>query len=638
MRHTWLRNSSITFLGMKKRGASPTLNAVEIHLDESNWTVTDMNVHIHFCSIPDFRLRINAAARNNLSDTTNLNVSLSDTILGHITIHRGYNIRVERCNMSGTLRPAALHAFGSDLTIEGSRFHGNDLSPEEFLILAMDSKSVTIKNSYFHDNDFKNCLISIENMTTVNLHSTILERNTAEDTPYRVAFSVISVKELNIADCSFKANTLPGGFITILDSCDSVSVTHSEFASNILSPSPVFTRDTSSDVKNNENHNLNNPIGDIYSSLIATAYPNKKVIIASNDIFNNSVDNTLHITETDTVQLIDNIFHKNVATRSLFVGGNNAYTNLTSNVFHKNTMLERGSVLDIISCKEVFLSHCNYSQNTCQWGIINMAKTTLLKIETTDFTSNSISEYGCITLSSYVQSYITECNFTENIGALGTILVASTHSSVHMTMCKISNNTISFQPGGFSVRMLFYIFRSSLTLDTSIVERNQYNQVLTLIYSEYATIDLYKSIIGRNVGFRMLQLFHTHITISGSYFYSNSAGVGGIMQMSNSTATITGSGFKWNQAWIGGVFHLGQDSIITLQYCEFSKNRALDGGVFYSTESDIKIADTELQDNKDMIQILAAIFCPLVTCSNVPAISIHSILINLQYNFQNLND
>ncbi len=39
-----------------------------------------------------------------------------------------------------------------------------------------------------------------------------------------------------------------------------------------------------------------------------------------------------------------------------------------------------------------------------------------------------------------------------------------------------------------------------------------------------------------------------------------------------------------------------------------------------------------------VIQILAAIFCPLVTCSNVPAISFHNILINLQYNFQNLND
>ncbi len=38
------------------------------------------------------------------------------------------------------------------------------------------------------------------------------------------------------------------------------------------------------------------------------------------------------------------------------------------------------------------------------------------------------------------------------------------------------------------------------------------------------------------------------------------------------------------------------------------------------------------------IQILAAIFCPSVTCSNVPAIWFHNILINLQYNFQNLND
>ena len=38
------------------------------------------------------------------------------------------------------------------------------------------------------------------------------------------------------------------------------------------------------------------------------------------------------------------------------------------------------------------------------------------------------------------------------------------------------------------------------------------------------------------------------------------------------------------------------------------------------------------------IQIFAAIFCPSVTCSNVPAISFHNILINLQYNFQNLND
>ncbi len=38
-----------------------------------------------------------------------------------------------------------------------------------------------------------------------------------------------------------------------------------------------------------------------------------------------------------------------------------------------------------------------------------------------------------------------------------------------------------------------------------------------------------------------------------------------------------------------------------------------------------------------VIQILAAIFCPLVTCDNVPAISFHSILINLQYNFQTLN-
>ncbi len=38
-----------------------------------------------------------------------------------------------------------------------------------------------------------------------------------------------------------------------------------------------------------------------------------------------------------------------------------------------------------------------------------------------------------------------------------------------------------------------------------------------------------------------------------------------------------------------------------------------------------------------LIQILAAIFCPLVTCSNVPAISFHSILINLQDNFQTLN-
>ncbi len=33
-----------------------------------------------------------------------------------------------------------------------------------------------------------------------------------------------------------------------------------------------------------------------------------------------------------------------------------------------------------------------------------------------------------------------------------------------------------------------------------------------------------------------------------------------------------------------------------------------------------------------LIQILAAIFCPLVTCNNVPAISFHNILINLQYN------
>ncbi len=37
-----------------------------------------------------------------------------------------------------------------------------------------------------------------------------------------------------------------------------------------------------------------------------------------------------------------------------------------------------------------------------------------------------------------------------------------------------------------------------------------------------------------------------------------------------------------------------------------------------------------------VIQIFAAILCPFVTCSNVPAISFHSILINLQYNFQNL--
>ncbi len=41
---------------------------------------------------------------------------------------------------------------------------------------------------------------------------------------------------------------------------------------------------------------------------------------------------------------------------------------------------------------------------------------------------------------------------------------------------------------------------------------------------------------------------------------------------------------------------------------------------------------------KGVIQILAAIFCPLVTCNNVPAVSFHIILINLQWNFQNLND
>ncbi len=43
-------------------------------------------------------------------------------------------------------------------------------------------------------------------------------------------------------------------------------------------------------------------------------------------------------------------------------------------------------------------------------------------------------------------------------------------------------------------------------------------------------------------------------------------------------------------------------------------------------------------NNNGVIQILAAIISPFVTCSNVPAISFHSILINLQYNFQNLND
>ncbi len=36
-----------------------------------------------------------------------------------------------------------------------------------------------------------------------------------------------------------------------------------------------------------------------------------------------------------------------------------------------------------------------------------------------------------------------------------------------------------------------------------------------------------------------------------------------------------------------------------------------------------------------VIQILAAIFCPFATCSDVPAISFHSILINLQYTFLN---
>ncbi len=39
-----------------------------------------------------------------------------------------------------------------------------------------------------------------------------------------------------------------------------------------------------------------------------------------------------------------------------------------------------------------------------------------------------------------------------------------------------------------------------------------------------------------------------------------------------------------------------------------------------------------------VIQILATIFCPFVTCSNVPAIQFYSSLINFQYNFQNLND
>ncbi len=38
------------------------------------------------------------------------------------------------------------------------------------------------------------------------------------------------------------------------------------------------------------------------------------------------------------------------------------------------------------------------------------------------------------------------------------------------------------------------------------------------------------------------------------------------------------------------------------------------------------------------IQILPAIFCPLVTCNNVPAILFHNILINLQYDLQNLKD
>ena len=39
-------------------------------------------------------------------------------------------------------------------------------------------------------------------------------------------------------------------------------------------------------------------------------------------------------------------------------------------------------------------------------------------------------------------------------------------------------------------------------------------------------------------------------------------------------------------------------------------------------------------DHSGVIQILAAMFCPLVTCNNVPAFSFHKILINSQYNFQ----
>ena len=39
-----------------------------------------------------------------------------------------------------------------------------------------------------------------------------------------------------------------------------------------------------------------------------------------------------------------------------------------------------------------------------------------------------------------------------------------------------------------------------------------------------------------------------------------------------------------------------------------------------------------------VIQVVTAIFYTFVTCSNVPAISSHNILINVQYNFQHLND
>ena len=531
----------------------------------------------------------------------------------------------------------AIVSTHSNVTIIDSVFEGNSAQAGGAIFAQLQS-NITIINSTFVGNQATSLqshqycyagggVLYCDSGSSIIVNSSTFERNTAHWLGGVMTTGLHGTVTITITNSDFVSNTAGylGGVLSSADN-SSITITNSNFTENsanydggvLYMPRADNSSITITNSNFTENSANSGGVLDMYSA------DNSSITITNSNFTENSANRdggVLYMSRADNSSIT--ITNSNFTENSANSGGvldmysaDNSSITITNSNFTENSANRGGGVLHTSSAdnSSITITNSNFTENSANsGGVLDMysADNSSITITNSNFTENSANRDGGVLrmLSADNSSItITNSNFTENSANRGGgVLYTSSadNSSIAITNSNFTENSANRDGGVLYMRSAD---NSSITITNSNFTENSANSggVLDMYSAVHSSITISKSEFIGNRAQRLGGAIYasslvfgqnTAITISYCNFTYNIASQGGVMNTRYTDVTITQSAFEDNEAVNnGGTMHI-QGHTLTINCSQFHHNMANFGGVLWAQQADIHSHDTNVSNN-----------------------------------------